>query len=174
MINKKSLLRKKQVCTLLFLLFFYSFTAKVYSCEMPNTSIAYFKPFSVQTYVPVIKEDFEGYKVVIKDTHFKDLLDKAKVKKDLEFIENVRITVNFDNKIYYLNAQGEIELNNSAIGKLDKEARNHLDLGYDLYEWNTCRPMNEVLAEMLQEHNKHMEERMKKPSTIIYKGTNKN
>ncbi|MBK8816077.1 MAG: hypothetical protein IPN42_11525 [Methylococcaceae bacterium] len=174
MIDKNITIRRSQFCQTAILIFCYSFLLKAYSCEMPNVSIAYFKPFSVQTYLPIEKKDFEGYKVVIKNKYFKELLDKAKTNKGFEFFENIRMTVAFENKFYYLNEQAEIELNKTSIGKLDKETRNRLDLGYGLYEWKTCRPLNEVMAEMLEKHNKHVDELMKKSGTIIYRGTNKN
>lgn len=68
------------------------------------------------------------------------------------------MTVNFNNKIYYINDLGDIELENTIIGNLDKKTRDHLDFGYDLYEWKTCRPFSEVMAGMLQEHKKHVEQ----------------
>lgn len=48
---------------------------KTHACSMPDSSIVYFKPFSVQTYLPVSKKDFKGERVVIKNAYFKKLLD---------------------------------------------------------------------------------------------------
>lgn len=131
---------------------------EAHSCALPDSSIVYFNLFSTQTYLPVPKKDFQGGrmggKMVIKNAYFKKLLQNASAHTNEYFIENIRMTVNFNKQIYYISSSGEIELNNSVIGELDKETRDHLDLGYDLYEWKTCRPMNEVLANMLKKHKK--------------------
>lgn len=140
---------------------YFGLVFKACACEMPDSSIVYFKLFNTQTILPITKKDFQGMKMVIKNKYFKNLLGKTTKKNREEFFEDIRMAVNYDNNIYYINQEGEIELNNSAIGKLDKEAINHLDSGYDLYEWETCRPMNEVLEKMLKEHNKHVEKLFK-------------
>lgn len=95
--------------------------------------------------------------MVIKNVYFKKLLENSKLDTSEPFFENIRMTVNFNKQIYFLNIFGQIELNKSVVGKLDKETRDHLDKGYELYEWKTCRPMNEVLTKMLEKHNKHLE-----------------
>lgn len=96
--------------------------------------------------------------MVIKNSVFKELLDHSKLGTNKSFFENIRMTVNFNNQIYYINDSGDIELEDSIIGNLDKKTRDHLDLGNDLYEWETCRPFNEVLTRMLQEYKKHVEQ----------------
>jgi len=96
--------------------------------------------------------------MVIKNVYFKKLLENPEQDSSEPFFENIRMTVNFNKQIYYINTFGQIELNKSVVGKLDKETRDHLDKGYELYEWKTCRPMNEVLTKMLQEHKKHVEQ----------------
>jgi len=135
------------------------------ACALPDSSVVYFKLFSTQTFLPVLKKDFQGGKqggkMVIKNAYFKKLLENSKLDTNEPFSENIRMTVNFDEQIYYINDQGDIQFKNSVIGKLDKETRDYLDKGYDLYEWKTCRPMNEVLTKMLEKHNKHVEKLFK-------------
>lgn len=132
------------------------------ACALPDSSVVYFTNFSTQTYLPVLKKDFQGGKqggkMVIKNVYFKKLLENPEQDSSEPFFENIRMTVNFNKQIYYINTFGQIELNKSVVGKLDKETRDHLDKGYELYEWKTCRPMNEVLTKMLQEHKKHVEQ----------------
>jgi hypothetical protein len=140
---------------------FFVFAFKANACSIAESSIVYFKLFNTQTMVPITKKNFHGVKMVIKNNYFKKILDSSKKKSSVEFFENIRMTVNYANHIYYLNQQGDIELNDLVIGKLDKKTRDHLDLGYDLYEWGTCRSMNEVLEKMLEEHNKHVEKLFK-------------
>lgn len=124
------------------------------ACNLANSSIVYFKLFSTQTYLPVSKKDFIGGKLggkmVIKNTYFKDLLESSKTRDDERFFEDIRMTVNYQNQIYFINTSGQIELNNNVVGKFDKPTRDHLDKGYELYEWDTCKPMNEVLNKMLE------------------------
>ncbi len=130
------------------------------ACALPDSSVVYFKLFSTQTFLPVLKKDFQsgkqGGKMVVKNEYFKKLLENSKLDTSEPYFENIRMTVNFNKQIYYINDLGDIQLKNSVIGKLDKEKRDHLDKGYELYEWKTCRPMNEVLTNMLEEHNKHV------------------
>jgi hypothetical protein len=132
------------------------------ACALPDSSVVYFKLFSTQTFLPVSKKDFQsgkqGGKMVIRNAYFKKLLENSKLDASEPFFENIRMTVNFNKQIYYINDLGDIQLKNSVIGKLDKETRDHLDKGSDLYEWKTCRPMNEVLTKMLYEHKKHVEQ----------------
>lgn len=132
--------------------------AETYACDMSDTSVVYFKLFKTQTYLPVSKKDFYGGRMVVKNAYFKKLLDQSKLDTHKVFFENIRMTVNFNNKIYYINDLGDIELENLVIGNLDKKTRDHLDTGNDLYEWETCRPFNEVLAEMLQKHKEHLDQ----------------
>jgi hypothetical protein len=131
------------------------------ACAMPGSSVVYFKLFSTQTFLPVLKKDFQGDKqggkMVIKNAYFKKLLDNSKLTTSEPFFENIRMTVNFNKQIYYINDQGDIQLENLVIGKIDKQTRDHLDKGYNLYEWETCRPMNKVLKIMLEEHNRNVD-----------------
>jgi hypothetical protein len=147
--------------SLIFIFFYFILTLQVYACGLPNTSVVYFKMFSTQAILPITKKDFTGMKMVIKSEYFKKLLENAKLTKSQKFFEDIRMTVNYEKNIYYINQQGDIELNDSVIGKLDKKTIDHLDLGNDLYEWGTCQPINEVLAKMLEEHNKHVEKLFK-------------
>jgi hypothetical protein len=131
------------------------------ACAMPGSSVVYFKLFSTQTFLPVLKKDFQGDKqggkMVIKNAYFKKLLVNSKLTTSEPFFENIRMTVNFNKQIYYINDQGDIQLENLVIGKIDKQTRDHLDKGYNLYEWETCRPMNKVLKIMLEEHNRNVD-----------------
>lgn len=132
------------------------------ACTLPDSSVVYFKLFSTQTYLPILKKDFQGGKqggkMVIKNVYFKKLLENPELDSSEPFFEDIRMTVNFNKQIYYINTFGQIELNKSVVGKLNKDTRDHLDKGYELYEWKTCRPMNEVLTKMFQEHKKHVEQ----------------
>jgi|GEM_PF-1334169 hypothetical protein len=140
-------------------------TSQAVACDLPDTSVVYFKLFSTQTYLPVLKKDFQGGKqggkMVIKNSYFKNLLENSKLNTEELFFENIRMSVNFNKKIYFLNTFGQIEVDKSVVGKLNKETMDHFDKGYDLYEWKTCNPMNEVLSKMLEEHNKHVEKLFK-------------
>ncbi|MFA5983060.1 MAG: hypothetical protein WC782_03505 [Methylococcaceae bacterium] len=136
---------------------------KAEACDLPDVSIVYFKLFSTQTYLPILKKDFQGGKqggkMVIKNSYFKSLLESSNMNTNEPFFENIRMSVSFNKKTYFLNTFGQIELDKSVIGKLNKETMDHLDKGYDLYEWKTCRPMNEVLNLMLEEHKNRLEKR---------------
>ena len=125
------------------------------ACAMKDTSVVYFGMFSTQTMMPITKKDFHGAKLVIKNSVFKKLIDSALHNNNETFFENIRMKVFYKNKFYYINQQGVIQVDKSVVGELDKIARDHLDLGYDLYEWETCRPLNEVLPEMYKEMKKH-------------------
>lgn len=134
---------------------------ETYACDLPNISVVHFNLFNTQTILPITKKEFQGMKMAIKNKYFKELLENAKLTKSPKFFEDIRMTVNYEKNIYYINQQGDIELNDLVIGKLDKKSIEHLDLGNDLYEWGTCQPMKEVLSKMLEEHNKHIEKLFK-------------
>lgn len=125
---------------------------KANACAMPDSSVVYFKLFSTQTYLPVLKKDFkggkQGGKMVIKNSYFKQLLADSKRKTNMRFYENIRMSIKFKNEIYYINDFGDIQRRNTVIGTLNKATRDHLDKGFDLYEWGTCLPMDEVLIKM--------------------------
>ena len=141
------------ICTFVFLV-----SSKTHACKLPDSSVVYFKLFNTQTFVPIYKKDFKGMggKMVIKNNYFKKLLQASKLDKPFPYIENIRMTVNYNKKIYYISQYGETDLNGTLIGKFDKETIDHLNDGYDLYEWKTCKPMNEVLIKMFEEHKKWM------------------
>jgi len=124
------------------------------ACAMKDTSVVYFGMFSTQTMLPVTKKDFRGAKLVIKNSVFKKLIDSALHNNNKTFFENIRMKVFYKHKLYYINQQGVIEVDKSVVGELGKIARDRLDLGYDLYEWNTCRPLDKVLPEMYKEMKK--------------------
>lgn len=137
------------------------------ACALSDSSVVYFKLFSTQTYLPISKKDFQngkhGGKMVINNTYFKKLLENSKPVSSEHFFENIRMMINFNKQTYYINDFGQIELNKSVVGKLNKEIRDHLDKGYDLYEWGTCRPLNQVLPEIYKKQKNH-----KNNSSIIY------
>jgi hypothetical protein len=146
---------------LLILSLFFVLSFKANACSLTDSSIVYFKLFNTQTIISITKDNFNGVKMVIKNDYFKKIINNL-IKKEFDaFFENIRMKVIYLDNVYYFNQQGDIELNNLVIGKLDKKIRDHLDLGYDLYEWGTCRPMNEVLEKMLEEHDKNVEKLFK-------------
>jgi len=134
------------------------------SCAMKDTSVVHFGMFSTQTMLPITKQNFQGAKLVIKNAVFKKLIKTASHNNNEVFFENIRMKVFLKKKVYFINQQGVIEVDKSVVGTLNKTTRDHLDLGYDFYEWETCRPLNGVLPEMYKE----MKEHRKGSKYIIY------
>jgi hypothetical protein len=133
----------------IFIFILVSLAIEAHACSIKDTSIAYFFPFDAHTYVPIKKNDIEysGAKVVIVNSYFKKLLDSILNQPKAVFSGNVRMKIIFHQNIYYIDQQGVVEVNNSVIGKLDKKNINSLNFGFNFYEFETCRPFNEVLAE---------------------------
>lgn len=153
----EQLIRRKFMNKIVVFFLLIILASSVQACDMKDIAIAYFFPFDAQTYVPIKKDEIEtnGAKVVIKIPFFKELIVSAQNKNISTFFENIRMKVTFNEKSYYINQEGFIELDEIVIGKLDEKAIDSLNLGNGLYEWKTCRPFKEVLAETYKKITGH-------------------
>lgn len=63
------------------------------SCAMKDTSVVHFGMFSTQKMLPITKQNFQGAKLVIKNSVFKKLIKTASHNNNEVFFENIRMKV---------------------------------------------------------------------------------
>ncbi len=119
-------------------------SAEANTCNRDEYLKIYFLQFGTETFMPISFKEIKkrNDNLVMKKDDFVRLIVESKPSEKIDFFENIRMRIKTRKGIYFINIDGVVLFRNKILGQIDKKILDSIDLGFGLYELESCEPLN--------------------------------